>query len=64
MTTVKSIETSKFAIQLSQLKTGAYIISYVRAYPTDAKAVNSEAGNDLAMASYMFDLKLMELEGQ
>jgi hypothetical protein len=60
-TLVKSVGNRRFDIDLLQVDSGKFYIRYTNS-ETGASDF-SEAINDYGTATYMFDLKLMELEG-
>ena len=63
MKTIKSIETSKYEIALIELPDGRYCVFYGRPQDSFERYTASEEFRDYNIAAYMFDLKLMELEG-
>lgn len=58
-TTIKSIITNRFEVELFQYDDGAYCIRY----RTNKDDMYSERITDFGMASFMFDLKVHDLEG-
>lgn len=59
---IKSINTNRYNIELFQTNNDKYIIKYEN---NKFHGVNySELINDYKIASYLFDLKIEELEGQ
>lgn len=59
MTLIKEVLTKKYQILLSKTPGGNYYISYHSPYEFDAI---SEAITDYETASFLFDVKLQELE--
>jgi len=60
MKITKSVTTERFKIELIEMPNGSYRISYVS---SDLDPIVSEMISDLKLGLYMFDLKLLELEG-
>jgi len=60
MTLIKEILTKRYQILLSQSESGAYYVSYHSPYEFD---VISEPIEDYNTATWYFEIKLQELEG-
>ena len=58
---VKGLTTSKFEVELLQDPDGRYYVRYRHLY--DREDQFSEYVTDFSTASYMFDLKIQEMEG-
>jgi hypothetical protein len=58
--TIKAYNTKRFKVELYETTGNSYIIKYENTY---SEAQYSEVLNDYNMASYLFDLKIDELEG-
>jgi hypothetical protein len=61
--TIKQISTSKYEIAIIELPDGRYCVFYGRPEDPLDKYTASEEFRDYNIASYMFDIKLQELEG-
>ncbi len=58
---IKCIGTKRFEVELFQLESGFYCIKHDN--KKEGKVAFSETINDFKTASFMFDLKVQELEG-
>lgn len=59
MKTIKSISTERFELCVVEMSNGQYVV----AYETNNEVKTSEGLNDYDIASVLFDMKLIELEG-
>jgi hypothetical protein len=57
---IKAYTTKRYTVELYETTGNSYIIKYENTY---SEAQYSEILNDYNMASYMFELKIDELEG-
>jgi hypothetical protein len=60
MTLIKEVMTKKYQVLLSQSESGMYYISYHNSLEFNQI---SEAIEDYGVASFLFDIKLQEMEG-
>ncbi len=62
MKTIKLVDTFRYVVELEQTEEGTYVVNY------GSKVVGlvnrSEVVKDYSIASFLFDLKVEELEGQ
>lgn len=58
--TIKQVETKKYSISLIQASNDLYYVVYK--YKTTGESHASEALRDYGIASYLFDLKISDLE--
>lgn len=61
--TIKQISTKNYEIAIVELPDGRYCVFYGHPEDDFEKYTSSEPMYDYKLASYMFDLKLRELEG-
>jgi hypothetical protein len=59
--TLKTIQTNKFELGLFELPSGQYVVAYTTMLTEEP--IFGEPMTDLNTASFMYDLKLAELEG-
>jgi hypothetical protein len=60
--TIKAIYMKRFSVELSETSSGKYVILYRNSF---TEGVNySEIISDYNTASYLFDLKVQDLDGQ
>jgi hypothetical protein len=58
---IKALHTSRYSIELFETASNLYIIRYEN--PKNGVYRDSEAMKDFKMASWMFDVKVEELDG-